>query len=1209
MATSEPIEVAAKLLDSYLERDQKFPELADLVLGNAPRNLPLYQKNRFIALPDALFEQYDLLQCRNFTGVFPEIRCAWFTLDHRLFIWNYENGCVPKYIEHLLVVTTALEVFLLGISVGSNAAGGQNEVVFYVTKMSTPADNIIMTSVIGTDTGRIFTCGSDGHIYELCYGDDGWINRGFRKINLTLPLYTHFVPTFLPFFSTTRADPIEHVAVDNSRHLLYGLTQNSSIELFNLGSNGLEFHYISTCSDIPQVAASLCPSLAYDTRALQLVSIHPVTSSESSSIYLMGVVDFILPHNLVTIRLAWVPHPCRMYPMFYALFTFDSPGIPIQPVGVSANAVEFQLASLTVHTADCSSDVFLASHTASNEVDQLVCTALDVGAIAKNATINSSMRMSELHSVIPVDGKTSAIAEIRARDEKISEQFTNAATIHRATNAGVNLISKTRPIDQLRWLLNEFSPQSPETKQFVDMYGASEVCSMCLMLCCNTLSYDGNRKDVASQMASRMFFEVGGVPRFQETIIAGGDNSVGRALSSPTVIYSGKHDGIALTIIRLLRPIWHTKLISITHDVAIPEPVLLQIQQGLVYIRQFMVHNMHGIEKPHIALQGVTDITKLNAEHRALETERQSLLAMKQLLTQAIEAISFLQFLRHRKLPEKAAQLAESSKNELVELTFRSLLAGSNRLGLCQELILTIIDQSAGRSLESISEVLRERCPHFCSGDNLVLFQAQECLRQANIASTTSETERNLKEALRLYTTIPNVPSKSKIIKIANSFKDFGFYNGAIEFALACATPNPALSIEANKERRDDCYQVAIEALFAAQTRFGKDIEDFISLVLNRVLASKDQAFHFALYDWYMNQRYLDLFTRIDSAYMEAYLAQGDSLEKLDLLWQYYIRHNEFSKASRLQERLAMTTDYEITLDKRVEYLSRSIANGRSALDGRDREESERLRDIQEKLEVAQIQVYLVKQLIDIGQTKSAQELQGQLMDLNELFHRYARQFQLYECQLMIFTISGYSDAAAIKTTWRRLLQKITDEYSGQVNTHLLVTRRVGELAEKFLHHDFIFPLDTICDFLGQLAYTVRQQESGTSVLNYDMTPWMAESLMEAHIPPRLIFTALNQLVEDKVRETRETNTNTNNESIYIANPWNEPIRMRYLLSEICVLLELWLPLIISGHQSDFPAAWIDEMLNQYLLTVNTLQATQLTDTLKQLQRRIRTLF
>ncbi|RKP23142.1 Non-repetitive/WGA-negative nucleoporin C-terminal-domain-containing protein [Syncephalis pseudoplumigaleata] len=318
---------------------------------------------------------------------------------------------------------------------------------------------------------------------------------------------------------------------------------------------------------------------------------------------------------------------------------------------------------------------------------------------------------------------------------------------------------------------------------------------------------------------------------------------------------------------------------------------------------------------------------------------------------------------------------------------------------------------------------------------------------------------------------------------------------------------------------------------------------------------------------------------------MEAYLAQGDTLEKLDLLWQYYIRHNEFAKASRLQERLAMTTDYDIPLDKRVEYLSRAIANGRSALDGRDREESERLREIQEKLEVAQIQVYLVKQLVDIGQTKSAQELQGELLDLNELFHRYARQFSLYECQLMIFTLSGYSDAAAIKTTWRRLLQQIADEYAGQANVHQLVARRVGELAEKFLHHDFVFPLDTICDFLGQLAFALHQPADG------DMAPWMAASLVEAHIPPRHIFTALNQLIEDK------------------PDAWHEPSHMRYLLSEICVLLETWLPLVISGHQSDFPAAWIDEMLNQYLLAVNTLQTPQLTDTLKQLQRRIRALF
>jgi hypothetical protein len=38
---------------------------------------------------------------------------------------------------------------------------------------------------------------------------------------------------------------------------------------------------------------------------------------------------------------------------------------------------------------------------------------------------------------------------------------------------------------------------------------------------------------------------------------------------------------------------------------------------------------------------------------------------------------------------------------------------------------------------------------------------------------------------------------------------------------------------------------------------------------------------------------------------MEEFLAQGETLEKLDLLWQYYVRRNDFAKASRVQESLA----------------------------------------------------------------------------------------------------------------------------------------------------------------------------------------------------------------------------------------------------------------------------------------------------------------
>lgn len=46
------------------------------------------------ALPDCPLPQYTVLQCRCYMGLFPEIERAWITVDHRLFLWDYEDGLV-----------------------------------------------------------------------------------------------------------------------------------------------------------------------------------------------------------------------------------------------------------------------------------------------------------------------------------------------------------------------------------------------------------------------------------------------------------------------------------------------------------------------------------------------------------------------------------------------------------------------------------------------------------------------------------------------------------------------------------------------------------------------------------------------------------------------------------------------------------------------------------------------------------------------------------------------------------------------------------------------------------------------------------------------------------------------------------------------------------------------------------------------------------
>jgi nuclear pore complex protein Nup155 len=88
-----------------------------------------------------------------------------FVLFNSLFFFGLEM--MIDNISHVLVIATPLEVILLGVSAGrENALPGNT---LYTTYLSVPSDNVSMTSIHGSSTGRIFMTGSDGHVYEMEY--------------------------------------------------------------------------------------------------------------------------------------------------------------------------------------------------------------------------------------------------------------------------------------------------------------------------------------------------------------------------------------------------------------------------------------------------------------------------------------------------------------------------------------------------------------------------------------------------------------------------------------------------------------------------------------------------------------------------------------------------------------------------------------------------------------------------------------------------------------------------------------------------------------------------------------------------------------------------------------------------------------------------------------------------------------------------------
>lgn len=200
---TELLQHASALVEEALLRDT-FPDLAELhkalpsttTAGLSPGGLSPYsylKKESFVQLPSTIMAQYETLQSRSFMGLLPAINRVWITIDSRLYLWDYINDSVNVFddlnqivvsvgivvpvegvfleqIEYLLVVSTPLEILLLGIAFSEKDEGnGRGKMNVYRTDMVVSSDNVNMTLIVGTDQGRVFMRGSDFHLYELMY--------------------------------------------------------------------------------------------------------------------------------------------------------------------------------------------------------------------------------------------------------------------------------------------------------------------------------------------------------------------------------------------------------------------------------------------------------------------------------------------------------------------------------------------------------------------------------------------------------------------------------------------------------------------------------------------------------------------------------------------------------------------------------------------------------------------------------------------------------------------------------------------------------------------------------------------------------------------------------------------------------------------------------------------------------------------------------
>ena len=133
------------------------------------------ESRKFDGWPHEIQQQLHQVKRKPSCGLFPEINCAWITLDNRLYLWNYERntpltrydkldhiivsvglvrprrGVFKEFIQYLLVIATTVEIILVGVAFEDNDV--QKRIQLKPTTFFVSADNIFVLKIVGSATG------------------------------------------------------------------------------------------------------------------------------------------------------------------------------------------------------------------------------------------------------------------------------------------------------------------------------------------------------------------------------------------------------------------------------------------------------------------------------------------------------------------------------------------------------------------------------------------------------------------------------------------------------------------------------------------------------------------------------------------------------------------------------------------------------------------------------------------------------------------------------------------------------------------------------------------------------------------------------------------------------------------------------------------------------------------------------------------------
>lgn len=675
--------------------------------------------------------------------------------------------------------------------------------------------------------------------------------------------------------------------------------------------------------------------------------------------------------------------------------------------------------------------------------DAVFVSGPDTGQIARPQDPSRLSKYAESGMWIDLGGKAediglasapfSAASTPTGFGNELSVQYDKPTTeIAVLTNTGIHTFRRRRLIDMLANAIRQGGGSEGlegEIRTFIRLYGRGETLSTALGVACGQgvdVTADFRTTKIQDpevlEYARKAFIDFGGKPQFNENSIL--DQSLP---AIDMVRPSPRHEGLALYVSRLIRSIWKAPIAREQYtpsggffvSLPVPVPKLRDVQQDLTALKDFLERNRSFIE----GLAGPEALGRVNTrqEETSLQAEHRALHSIAVLVDKMIEGISFVLVLFDERMEDIVLSLSQESRQRLRDLTYEALFTTASGRELAKELVKAIVNRNIanGSNVETVAEALRRRCGTFCSADDVKIFKAQELVKRSSEAGSDSEFGRNvLNESLQLFKQVSGVLSMEQLHWAVQQYEAMQFFAGAIQLILDVAQEkdrgNSALAwIQEGRpegdprvsvfESRKRCYNlihgviISLEQVGAQGQDAGAGRQTLAmrrkSEAYNIIDSSNDEVFQTDLYDWYLDQGRTDRILEIQSPYVATYLERKseNDLAHADLLWKYYVQSDRYHDAATVQIALAKS-QFDLSLNQRIEYLSRAKANASTHVFGAPRQQRQLLlRDATDLLDVANIQDDLLQRLKEDSRIDAQRKaevvrmLDGSILTLTEV--------------------------------------------------------------------------------------------------------------------------------------------------------------------------------------------------------------------------------